>query len=570
MTGATVDDVLADRARYVVLHGDCLEVLRALPDACLDSCVTDPPYALGFMGKKWDSFAPENVEARVNGKVRKTENAPPGSGNISSPAFIEYDLSPTGLRAFQRWCTEWAGEVLRVLKPGGYLVAFGGQRTYHRLACGIEDAGFEIRDSLNWLFGSGFPKSLNVSRAIDEADGVTDQREVVHRYTASGNAGTSTAEKGGTYGVGVPNSDPIELSVTRGATERSRAWDGFGTALKPGHEPVVLARKPFKQPVAANVLEHGTGALNIDACRVATDWNEPDRPESWKRSGHSDKPDAEKIAAPAGNGIECHPGGRWPPNVLLTHSAECVREGVREGVREVRGNHAGNGGLFGMGSGFKRPSTIEPIAVYRCVEGCPVRELDEQSGELTSGALTGQVCGQTGGANGKYGSRAGVARFKPADTGTASRFFPQLNWDPQLDDITPFLYAAKAARSEREEGCSKLPARTGAEATGSKEGQKRLDSPRSGAGRSASTVRNHHPTVKPIEVMRWLVRLVTRKNGVVLDLFLGSGTTGVACWREDMRFIGIEREAEYVAIAKARIDYWARQGNQLSLLEAAL
>lgn len=495
----------------MILHGDCLEVLKTLESESIDATVTDPPYHLGpagFMQSAWDR------------------------GGIAFNVEL------------------WQ-EVLRVLKPGGHLVSFGGTRTYHRMACAVEDAGFEIRDSLLWLYGQGFPKSLNLSKAIDKADGLKDSREVVHRYTAGGNAGTSTKDKGGTYVVGADNSPAIELAVTRGATEKSRAWDGYGTALKPGHEPIVLARKPLSEKtVAKNAVKHGTGALNIDACRVATDWNEPDRPESWKRSGHTDKPDAEKIAAPAGNGIECHPGGRFPPNVLLTHSAECSRKGLKT-VRShnFQGHSKGRkNSILGKDNRARPPggyaeNGAETVGDWRCVEGCPVRELDGQSGELKSGEWAGNMkpgASPTGHLSGKRSQ----PYFRPADTGTASRFFPQLNWHPTLDDLTPFLYCAKASRRERE---------TGLADSGIAEVKGR---------------RNVHPTVKPVELMRWLVRLVCRPGGTVLDLFTGSGTTGVACALEGMEFTGIEKDAQYVAIANARIDHYLKT-EQLDLFKRA-
>jgi hypothetical protein len=261
----------------VILRGDCIEVMAELPEASVDAIVTDPPYGLGFMGKRWDALPPGEDVAR---------------------------------------------EALRVLKPGGHLLAFGGTRTYHRLACAVEDAGFEIRDTICWLYGSGFPKSLDVSKAIDKAAGA--EREVVGEKVApkgkthaelhgarSGRAG------GGIMGDAVPVARNSEL-VTAPATAEAAEWDGWGTALKPAHEPVVVARKPLVGTVAANVAEHGTGALNIDGCRIEADWSE--RSEAWKRSGRSAKPDADKIAAPPGIGIDTSKG-RWPANVVLDEEA---------------------------------------------------------------------------------------------------------------------------------------------------------------------------------------------------------------------------------------------------------
>ena len=534
----SIEDVLARRRSWCVEHGDCLEVLRRLPDACIDAVVTDPPYGIAFMGNTWDRFT---------GRVRpRTETElPKGSGDLSSGAYIEYDTTLSGNRRYQEWCTEWAREVLRVLKPGGYLCATGGARTAHRLTSGIEDAGFEIRDPKAWLFGSGFPKYLNVSKAIDElffdrwlesnAEAKSwwrlagflgrwvkqvpmaerdpewkkrvkraksmvraawgKKREVIHRYVAGGNAGTSTEEKGGTYAVGAATSDPIELTITRGATPEARKWDGWATALKPGFEPIVVARKPLDGTVAENVLKYGTGAMNIDACRVQTDWNEPDRSAAWHRSGNSAQPEAEKIAAPPGDGIDCHPGGRWPPNVVFSHTPECLPEGA-------------------------------------CADDCPVKLLQDLGGP-----------------------------------GEVARFFPQFDWDQ--DPGAPFLYAAKASRAEREAGCDSIAERSGAAAVKREAGSDGVNNPRAGAGRTAKSVRNVHPNVKPDKLERWRVRLVTPPGGVVLDPFCGSGSVGRAAWAEGFRFIGIEKldtkEEPFVSIARARIAEVAKQGRQLEL-----
>jgi len=530
-------DVLGRRRSWCVEHGDCLEVLRGLPDACIDSVVTDPPYGIAFMGNTWDKF-------RGRGRGRTETEVPPGAGgDIASDAYVEYDVTLEGNRRYQAWCTEWAKELLRVLKPGGYLLATGAPRTYHRMTAGIEDAGFEIRDAKAWLFGSGFPKYLNVSKAIDdhlfgkwlelnpEADGWWKasavltrwvkqipvgerdpvwkkrikqaremvkaawgkKREVIHRYAAGGNAAISIEEKGGTYVVGADSkgAEAIELTVTRGATKEARAWDGWTTALKPGFEPIVVARKPLEGTVAENVLKHGTGAMNIDACRVRTDWNEPDRPASWRKSGHSRKPEAEKLAAPPGDGIDCHPGGRYPPNVLFAHTPGCVNE---------------------------------------CSDDCPVKLLEDLGGEL-------------------------------------GRFFPQFDWDQDPGD--PFLYTPKASRAEREAGCDGISSRAGSKAVRREAGSDGVNNPRAGAGRTAGAVRNAHPNVKPDALERWRVRLVTPPGGVVLDPFCGSGSVGRAAWAEGFRFVGIEKQdtedEPFVSIARARIAFVAKSGRQLSL-----
>ena len=465
----TIAAVLANEAAFSVSVGDCLPHLRALPDASIDAIVTDPPAGIAFMAKAWD---------RDKG----------------------------GRDQWIAWLAEIMRECLRVLKPGGYAVVWALPRTSHWTATAIEDAGFEIRDKSYHLFGSGFPKSLSVSKEIDRIDGASAAREVVSTYTAGGNAGVSTADKGGTYGVGVGTAPPVELAVTRGASERSRAWDGWGTALKPAAEEWILARKPLESTVAANVLKHCTGALNIDGCRVATDWNEPDRPESWKRSGHTADADAEKIAAPPGQGIECHPGGRWPSNVVFSHSVGCGDE---------------------------------------CAEDCPVAELGLQSGILRSGDIQGDCWAGGDSVSVAMGRKRAQLRRESihADTGTAARFFHC------------FRYEAKPSTSERDAGLDGFATKSGAELTGSKEGQARLASPRSGAGRGGGR-KNIHPTVKGLDHMRYLCRLVCRRGGIVLDPFAGSGSTGCAAAMERMRFVGFEMEAEHAEIARARIAYW--------------
>jgi hypothetical protein len=333
-------------------------------------------------------------------------------------------------------------ECLRVLKPGGYLLAFGGTRTYHRMACAIEDAGFEIRDQLQWLYGSGFPKSLDVSKALDKAAGA--EREYVGpKVYADGTIGhASNREADGWQRPWKDDPEAVKRNkgVTLPATDAARQWDGWGTALKPANEPICMARKPLVGTVAANVLEHGTGALNIDACRIPAPGKESGSGSlrQWRDAeGRVDVP----VVRERTGGAE----GRWPANVLLDEEA--------------------------------------------------ARLLDEQSGESLSNyrANKGRGMGYHG-ADGERGA-AGVN-----DRGGASRFF----------------YVAKASKRERGEG-------------------------------------NTHPTVKPVALMEHLCKLVTPPGGVVLDPYMGSGTTGIAAVRNGFRFVGIEREAEYLEIARVRV-----------------
>jgi DNA modification methylase len=428
----------------MLIRGDLFDVLPTLAADSFDACVTDPPYGIGFMGKEWDTFKPGIAETRIVPN-RAIESDNPNlkgrtRGPASSPSAVAYDYSVKGLAGFQAWTERWAREVLRVLKPGAYVVVCGAPRSFHRMACGIEDAGFEIRDCLSWLYGQGFPKSLNLG-------------------------------------------------------------DGRGTALKPSWEPCVLGRKPFKGTVAGNLATHGTGALNVDACRI-----EGIVPNTV-RGGHSAEHrtnDSDPLARhlsrlkPQGF-VEGHDSGRWPPNVALDADAATM--------------------------------------------------LDEQTGVLVSGPESDRGHRRNADRNAQrnaYGGFQGqeVTGVLYGDSGGASRFY----------------YVAKPSREERDFGCETLPRVSAADITGRKPGSAGLQNPRAGvrAGSMDRDVlvraaRNTHPTVKPIELMRWLVRLVTPPGGKVLDPFTGSGTTGMACRYELREFFGIEREAEYVAIAERRI-----------------
>ncbi len=372
--------------------GDCLEVMRDMPDNSVDSIVTDPPYGLSFMGKRWDCDVP--------------------SGEI------------------------WA-ECLRVLKPGGHLLAFAGTRTQHRMAVRIEDAGFEIRDMIAWVYGSGFPKSMDVSKAIDKAAGAA--REVVG-VSPSWRESKRDREKDGSMEVRGENAG---LLMGPPVTDAARQWQGWGTALKPALEPITVARKPLIGTVAANVLAHVTGALNIDGCRVGTESTV--RNESRLTSAGSKGGGYGQTVDRPSTGFTCgSESGRWPANL--------VHDGSDEVVALFPANaKTGKGG--GAGMGFH-------------------------------------------GGDGEASIERGYG-----DTGSAARFF----------------YCAKASKKDRGEG-------------------------------------NAHPTVKPTDLMAYLCRLVTPPGGVVLDPFMGSGSTGKAAMLEWLQFIGIERDPGYFEIARSRIE----------------
>lgn len=303
--------------------GDCRAVMATMPAESVDSFVTDPPYGIGFMGKKWDVFNPDFVAANDARRKRKgtTVTSAKFPGKVSKKAQsggvpITYDESPRANREFQEWCTSWAVEAFRLLKPGGILLCFGGTRTFHRMTCGIEDAGFEIRDCLMWLYGSGFPKSLDIGKAIDAAAGA--EREVVgenRRRLIGGTDGASTNHgRGGVqYGIDAP---------TAPATELAAKWDGWGTALKPAWEPIIVARKPFRGNVATNVLLHGTGGLNIDGCRIES---EPGRDFGLRNPGMAGGRYGSGYGLNTSNGPHARTDvGRWPANVILDEAAAAM------------------------------------------------------------------------------------------------------------------------------------------------------------------------------------------------------------------------------------------------------
>lgn len=421
--------------KYKLLHGDCLIKMKEIDDNSVEAIVTDPPYGLSFMGKKWD-----------------------------------YDVPSVEI---------WR-EAYRVLKPGGHLLSFAGSRTYHRMAVNIEDAGFEIRDQIMWVYGSGFPKSLNISKTIDKAAGV--EREVI----ATRNQRFGLTQKAGWNKTSTPRNGTV--SDTAPATPEAHQWEGWGTALKPAHEPIVVARKPLIGTIVENVLEHGTGGLNIDGCRVKHDDPSITRKDLESNTG---------VIFNRGSGSEAGPSakGRFPANFIHDGSDEVVN-------------------LFPQSS--------------------------------TTGNRTERSASrQKKGGDSHIGWHSDRSKSEYSDSGSASRFF----------------YCAKASQEEKNAGLEHLAdvERTDYGGFHSEEGL--INNGRNPANRIP--MKNPHPTVKPVDLMKYLCRLITPPNGIVLDPFMGSGTTGIAATQEGFNFIGIEMNDEYIEIANHRISHWVEEKQEL-------
>ncbi len=453
----------------MLLIGDCLVRMAEMGQNSIDAIVTDPPYGLEFMGKEWDKFGGKPVGEGYD-----------GNGGMKRYFKGNKPIYKWDMVAFQEFGYQWAVEALRVAKPGCHLLAFGGTRTFHRLACAIEDAGWEIRDTLMWVYGSGFPKSHDVSKAIDKAAGAYVPGPV------SPNSRSAGPSPSGCYSEGVQTK-----TIPNPQTDAARQWSGWGTALKPAWEPIIMARKPLEGTVAANVQKWGTGAINVDGCRVGTD-------DSLQRTKSIDSPndifssryqraqgyrpqwnrDSDEKMIVAGS-----PLGRWPANLIHDGSEEVLE------LFPDSNSTASNRGLRYSGK---------------------------------HGGLAGESCKYKQGTDGIRGH---------SDSGSAARFF----------------YCAKASRAEREMGCEGIPAKP------FQTNQPYGEGAEARAESNASGSRNHHPTVKPLALMRYLCRLVTPPGGLILDPFMGSGTTGMAAKAEGFEFIGIEKEKEYVEIAERRI-----------------
>lgn len=561
-------------APWCLTQADCINAMRAMPEASVDAVVTDPPYFIGFMGKEFDSQHLTFVERKSASVVGSFESVVGNHNPVDSQDQQRTRLAE-GRRA-QGWHEAWAREALRVLKPGGHLLAFGGTRTSHRLVCGIENVGFEIRDCLLWLYGSGFPKSLDVARSIDKAakghpQGTADPDSPnAGRFKTSATEGKrSETDRGQHFGAGLGSfmREPGER-YERVRVPEAEPWRGWGTALKPGYEPIAVARKPLVATVAENVLTHGVGALNIDACRVPF-VSYGDEAESKGKNRHEDfgsGPRRNEVYGSdqrdRGANGNYDPPGRWPANVILSHAPSCRPLGRRtvatngHAPAETRASTifgAANGGGL---NGVKRDAvslSSEIVELWECVAGCPVAELDRQSGASCS-------------AGGRLANISTTSQIYGGGNGLGQSLDPQsVRGDPGYGDVggaSRFFYVAKASRWERETGCGTLPLRNFGQSGGAQqainEGKTEYIQTGNFGLNRVKQVANDHPTVKPVALMRHLVRLITPKGGLVLDPFAGSGTTGIAAMLEGMRFIGIEKDDHYCEIARARIQ-WATE-----------
>ena len=454
-----------------VIQGDCLEKLKDLEDNSVDSIVTDPPYHLVSIVKRFGKEGSAPAKEGKDGSFKRL------SGGFMGKTWDGVDENGKGIA----YNVDMWKECLRVLKPGGHLLSFGGTRTYHRMASAIEDAGFEVRDMIEWVYSTGFPKSLNIGKAVDKLQG--NEREILDYATRPDGSKprTNVTAQSAQFG----NSDSNDQRPTKGNSE----WEGWGTALKPAHEPICMARKPLaEKTVASNVLKYGTGGINIDESRVETEDNVMVKngvngfAQNYKSGEYSFTTQ-----------------GRFPANLIHDGSEE-VRECFPE--TKVGARKAGQ-----------------------------LRHTKEGDLNFTGDTYT-------------------VNNY-PANEGNASRFFKSI------------IYQAKASKSERNMGCEGLEDKAITEAKGNGLGrvcdicgtsQLKPCNCENNTWVLPTNNKNNHPTVKPIALMEYLIKMVTPKGGTVLDPFAGSGSTLVAAKQNGFQYIGIELTPEYIPIIEARLN----------------
>ena len=506
--------------RWAVIEGRCEDVLATLPAEAFDLCLSDVPYGLGTREP-----SVEEIIAYLQGAPLDTRGDFMGRKWAIPPLAV------------------WRA-VHAALRPGAHAFVFGGTRTWDLISMGLRAAGFENRDTiaadhpaLRWDHGQGFPKSLDVSKAIDASLGA--EPIVIGPHPTNQCPGGEWC-----------HCDEGTERAQNGATKHppATAWDGWGSALKPSWEPVLVFRKALDGTLAGNTLKHGCGGLNIDACRIRYG-NEADQAaaaaaaaaavqracqdQNAGRTAYGEYTNGPASLQPY---LDKQSLGRFPPNRVLVHAPECARVGEHSELVPLfdatsKDRFLDRGEVTCRRTGELRTETV---ADWRCVEGCPVRELDLQSG-IRPGMFGGIDC--------SHNARG--------DTGTASRFFPQFQAD------APSFYASKASRGEREFGCEGLPAKSRGDVTGREDDAPGCDNPRSG-NRRRGEIHNTGPCVKPQAMLRWLARLGCRPGGLVLVPYCGTGSEIIACVASGMRAIGIEFDPEMVAIARTRCAAWER------------
>jgi len=691
----------------MILHGNALDVLKSLPTHSVDSIVTDPPAGINFMGKDWDNPASlieikdsaGNIIDYFPTRSRKGSRKDAPNANGFAGGINEIDHSTAGRDAFISFIRDIFIEARRVLKPGGHALVWSLPRTSHWTGYALEEAGFEVRDSINHIFGSGMPKSHNISKAIDKLKGA--ERKVVGyqhvkdiRRNVAADKAAGIMHGQGKFVTGA-SSAPIQYydaPITEPASLEAQEYAGYGTGLKPAHETWWLVRAPLgEKTIAENVITYGTGAINIDASRVKTLEVKP-KDKIGDSTGYGASFSAARSTGSGANNT----GGRWPSNILLSHSIFCKPRGLKE----IPGNgkkadSASNSTKYTYGH-YNERSLIshtqdngkETVEDWECIDGCPVQELNSQSGNLTSGArkhTVGEAApgsvfnferakeseypASSGGAsryfqtfgeyecsddcpiqelnkqsglsqghksetsdNRMFANNAIYGRGLPGertpdnsygDSGGAARFFQNLEpariaealieeWEcipecpifqvnqqsgvtqsgghvrhnsagkqgygidnPEFETTGPtdkggaaryfqnFYYCAKPSVKERNMGCGDLEEKQGFDKNTSK--LIRRTNVETGAIEEfeyvPSAKKNNHPTVKSIALMSYLIKMITPAGGTVLDMFGGSGTTGLACIQNGFNYILIEREKEYIDIIAARLAYMeASQG----------
>lgn len=468
-----------DTNEAVVYHGNCLDELKNLPDNSIDAIVTDPPYGLGNSDPDYIMSA---LKMWIEGD---REHIPAGKGFMGK----QWD-------AFVPPPAVW-DECFRVLKPGGHILVFAGTRTQDLMGLSVRMAGFEIRDSISWIYGSGFPKSLDISKALDKMAGA--EREVLGRNPNSRENATkeNTLYESGTVG----KTD----FITAPATDDAKKWDGWGTALKPAHEPIVVGRKPLSEKnVSLNVLKWGVGGINIDASRIGRAENDV----SVAGARTATFGTQETVSGGDGSGgWEQNSAGRFPSNLIFGHTEDCVEIGVLEESYAINKTEEWTG--FGQKERPDYESSEQKVStvLYECVDGCPVKELEGQ-----------------------------------------------------IEGVSRFFYVAKANKKDRNEGLDGLNEK--GKVYNGKSDESANNAPGSVEDKFTTKPQaNHHPTVKPTSLMEYLIELVCPVGGVVLDPFTGSGSTGKAAIRKGMKFVGIEMTDEYLPIIKGRLEHEINKKN---------